>query len=500
MRDETLLATPSESEATDAVAIERWCDLLISAGLVRRTLDGTLDKLYRVASLTRDRLSLEAWRTLEPLLRRPPLARERHAAPPIGDCSTCSTTACGWLAAFHGLMHENMTRNFGWSFLDMGRRVERACNLCEAILLGSSASRSGARRRPARLLFLLELADSFITYRSRYRLEPMLPLVLDLLLVDETNPRSLAYPAGQHLAATSTALPQSEQGGSRTDEQRLMLSLLTAMRLADVEALAKDETRARSCRRRAAQPAAPAAAALRRPSSGATSTWSRRSRTACARAHRAEAMIYDVSHRTTYRYSHAGGAVAAPRAPVAARRRAPEGGAPQPADRAGAVLRTEREDYFGNRVVMLDIEEEHHELVIHARSTIERDGAATCRSWRCRTPWERVVAAHRRPERPASISTWCATPAPPGTRARPRDRRLCAAFVPAGRPVLEARLGPHAAHLRRLHVRQRRRPTSRRRSRTCCSSAAACARTSRTWRSPACARCGCRPATSAATC
>ena len=36
------------------------------------------------------------------------------------------------LAAFHGLTHENMTRNFGWSFLDMGRRMARAHRLVES--------------------------------------------------------------------------------------------------------------------------------------------------------------------------------------------------------------------------------------------------------------------------------------------------------------------------------------------------------------------------------
>ena len=59
--------------------------------------------------------------------------------------------------------------------------------------LEREASESG------RLLFALEVADSILTYRSRYLFAPMLPLVLDLLLVDETNPRSLGYPARQHL-------------------------------------------------------------------------------------------------------------------------------------------------------------------------------------------------------------------------------------------------------------------------------------------------------------
>jgi uncharacterized alpha-E superfamily protein len=67
--------------------------------------------------------------------------------------------------------------------------------------------------------------------------------VLDLLLLDETNPRSLAYQLAsisQHL----TKLPQSSQGTSLTDERRIILAMLTSIRLADVESFAKDASRA----------------------------------------------------------------------------------------------------------------------------------------------------------------------------------------------------------------------------------------------------------------
>ena len=134
-----------------------------------------------------------------------------------------------------------MTRNKGWSFLDMGRRIERAGNMSEAILW--LFSRPLPREEEAgRLFYILEVADSFITYRSRYRLDPMLALVLDLLLLDETNPRSLAYQLAsisQHLGS----LPQSQGASVLTDERRLILSMLTSIRYFDVEALAKDETR-----------------------------------------------------------------------------------------------------------------------------------------------------------------------------------------------------------------------------------------------------------------
>jgi uncharacterized alpha-E superfamily protein len=225
---------------SNRAAIERMVRLLISSSSGRRTLERTLDKLYRVASLTRDRLSLEGWRVLSHF--RP--GEDWRKALLTGGTEEMLDhieDGLGWLAAFNGLMHENMTRNYGWSFLEMGRRIERAFNLSEAILslFGEPLERE---EETGRLMFLLELADSFITYRSRYRLDPMLPLVLDLLLLDETNPRSLAY----QLSGISThlaSLPQSRQGAGLPEERRVILALLTAVRLADVEAFAADATR-----------------------------------------------------------------------------------------------------------------------------------------------------------------------------------------------------------------------------------------------------------------
>jgi uncharacterized alpha-E superfamily protein len=124
----------------------------------------------------------------------------------------------------------------------MGRRMGRAGNLAE-LLRGIFGKARAGEDDSGSLLFTLELADSFITYRSRYRLDPMLPLVLDLLLLDESNPRSLAYQlasVSSHLAE----LPQSKQGAGLTEERRLILTMLTSVRLADVEAIAADPTRA----------------------------------------------------------------------------------------------------------------------------------------------------------------------------------------------------------------------------------------------------------------
>jgi uncharacterized circularly permuted ATP-grasp superfamily protein/uncharacterized alpha-E superfamily protein len=228
---------PAEWEATDTRLIEQLARNLMTSAEWHYGLPRTLDNIHRVASITRDRLSLEAWRTLNDFYSS---RRWRVEAMPtaIGDSLRLLEDGLRVLAAFHGLTHENMTRNFGWSFLDMGRRMGRAGNLAELLRGIFGRARSGEDDAGS-LLFTLELADSFITYRSRYRLAPMLPLVLDLLLTDESNPRAIAFQLAE-LARHIDSLPQSSDR-HRIEEQRMALRLLTGVRLADVAALARPE-------------------------------------------------------------------------------------------------------------------------------------------------------------------------------------------------------------------------------------------------------------------
>lgn len=200
------------------------------------SLINAFDGIYRVASLTRDRLSLEAWRTLSSF-RVDEAWRRRMVEAGASELQDEIEDKLSLVATFSGHLHENMTRNFGWFFLDMGRRLERAYNLCDTLhLLFFPAV--GEDESNEDLNFILRLADSYITYRSRYRLQPMLPLVLDLLLMDETNPRSVAYQVAgltQHLEA----LPQQANGSALSRERRIVLALQTAIRLADVNDLAR---------------------------------------------------------------------------------------------------------------------------------------------------------------------------------------------------------------------------------------------------------------------
>jgi uncharacterized circularly permuted ATP-grasp superfamily protein/uncharacterized alpha-E superfamily protein len=197
-------------------------------------LQETLTHLHRTASLVRDRLSHDAWRTLQRFYTET-VDRSHHArwfggSLDKGEAIELLDDTVRALAAFNGMEMENMTRNHGWRFLDMGRRLERAQHLSEllrSVLIHGNPEDDGS------LILLLELADSFMTYRSRYLTTPILPPVIDLLLLDETNPRSVGFQMVA-LAEHVEQLPRDTERSLRNPAQRTMLALLTANRLAEI--------------------------------------------------------------------------------------------------------------------------------------------------------------------------------------------------------------------------------------------------------------------------
>jgi len=134
------------------------------------------------------------------------------------------------LAAFAGMEMENMTRGHGWRFLDIGRRLERSTNIATLVQGALKVERAGV----GVLEPVLEIADSVMTYRRRYFAQPLWPPVLDMLLADETNPRSLAFQVDA-LADHVANLPQ-ENGRGR--ESRQIDALRGLIEGADLTALA----------------------------------------------------------------------------------------------------------------------------------------------------------------------------------------------------------------------------------------------------------------------
>lgn len=209
-------------------------------------LQESLEHLHRTASLVRDRLSADAWSILSRLhsksTGRLDVGEPTSGRIDMGGSLEILDDAVRSLSAFSGMEMENMTRNHGWRFLDMGRRVERALHLAQ--LLRSLIAR-GDPEADGTLVMILELADSIMTYRSRYLTTPLVPPVIDLLVLDETNPRSIAFQMSV-LDDHVERLPRdTELSDVRSPQQREVLSLLTEIRLSDIAELCHQDSNGR---------------------------------------------------------------------------------------------------------------------------------------------------------------------------------------------------------------------------------------------------------------
>ncbi|MEE4751340.1 circularly permuted type 2 ATP-grasp protein [Pseudomonas alliivorans] len=152
------------------------------------SLRANLQRLQWAASQVRGKLSRENWQALVEL-QREALSLESEE-PDFGELLDFLNRLVMSLAALSGFALDDMTRDEGWSFLMIGRRIERLKFLSmslAAFLRGTTVSDQ------AGLEWLLELGNSSITYRSRYMAVPHLIPVLDLLLLDDQNPHAVLF-------------------------------------------------------------------------------------------------------------------------------------------------------------------------------------------------------------------------------------------------------------------------------------------------------------------
>jgi uncharacterized alpha-E superfamily protein len=141
------------------------------------------------------------------------------------------------LAAFGGLANDSVTRGDGWRFLDLGRKLERAL---ETVSLLRNTLVFPASPEAPLLEALLEIADSSMTYRRRYQGSVQPAAVLDLLLADEGNPRSLAF----QLAVVTEhveRLPREIDNSPGSPEQSLLKSTLETVRATGADRLAASD-------------------------------------------------------------------------------------------------------------------------------------------------------------------------------------------------------------------------------------------------------------------
>ena len=134
-------------------------------------------------------------------------------------------------------------RTSGWTFLDMGRRLERAewiIRTLDSVIQHQISLDQEKNINSQSLQLLLDIFDSSLTYRSRYRLTPTLGPVIDLLLLDETNPRSLGFQILQ-LTTHIDNLPRKSQRTYSSPEEKILLEVSTKLRLMDPSSINQDD-------------------------------------------------------------------------------------------------------------------------------------------------------------------------------------------------------------------------------------------------------------------
>jgi len=199
------------------------------------SLGSTVRSVRRLAGMVRDRISIDMWRALNGLADFPAdPAHYGEDGPTPADVLDLLNRTVLTLAAFGGLAVESMTRGEGWRFLDLGRRLERSLHMIA--LLNGTLTYPSAQDGPV-LEAILEVADSGMTYRRRYLGSLQAEAVLDLLVFDESNPRSLA---SQLVALEDDVnhLPRPPRGAGRSPEQRFALAALSSVRMGEPEKLA----------------------------------------------------------------------------------------------------------------------------------------------------------------------------------------------------------------------------------------------------------------------
>jgi uncharacterized circularly permuted ATP-grasp superfamily protein/uncharacterized alpha-E superfamily protein len=180
------------------------------------SLPSTLSEISRIGGSVRERLSADMMLLIGQLAN----CIKSEVRVELPEYPAMLTGCLQLLSAFSGMERENLNRGSGWFFMSIGRRLERAIYLTRQL---REITTPLAVEDWSFLECLLEVEDSSMTYRTRYytTLQPV--AVLDVLMADETNPRSLDFQLN-HLVDLYGKLPRHSPAD--LEAMREMLALL----------------------------------------------------------------------------------------------------------------------------------------------------------------------------------------------------------------------------------------------------------------------------------
>ncbi|HYA66231.1 MAG TPA: circularly permuted type 2 ATP-grasp protein [Burkholderiaceae bacterium] len=151
-----------------------------------------LAALAGAAAQIRDRLAFEHWHQITATVERYTASITRsdgHETLAPDDALAALASLVVGLAAITGAQADGMTRDDGWRLLTIGRQIERLICMNEVL---HAFFASGSMRHESGFDLVLAMFNSTITYRSRYQGQRDITALVDLLVLESANPRSLA--------------------------------------------------------------------------------------------------------------------------------------------------------------------------------------------------------------------------------------------------------------------------------------------------------------------
>ncbi|MDF0597145.1 circularly permuted type 2 ATP-grasp protein [Psychromarinibacter halotolerans] len=181
----------------------------------------------RSAGSIRDRFSVDGWNALTDLLRT--MERLAPKLRPGDDAARAMSVFLRKISGFSGLVHENMYRFTGWRFLSVGRAMERAWATSNVLCSFTAPDAPEGSSDIA-----IEAGDSIMSHRRRFAVGAGRETVLDLLLLDALNPRSVLHQLTmmhEHLRY----LPVHHDGPRMTPVLRQVMRMETDLAVATAE-------------------------------------------------------------------------------------------------------------------------------------------------------------------------------------------------------------------------------------------------------------------------
>jgi uncharacterized circularly permuted ATP-grasp superfamily protein/uncharacterized alpha-E superfamily protein len=251
----TLLSSSEPATQQDAACLLHFClqangsgDSTAPAGIT--TAQVTLESLFNTANphgvaavlqnllfnaqSVREYFSEDTWYVLDKLQTAVYQWPALSAQPQMATLQRTLDEVVLLQTAIYGLNNETMSRTQTLRFMDLGQHLERALQTCSLLQAVFTHTPPG----DALLEALLRLADTLLTYRRRYQAELYAPAIIDLLLLDDSTPRSVGYQCASLLRQTEK-LPalQAGVGLKPGREQRLAMELVALLHQLDPQQL-----------------------------------------------------------------------------------------------------------------------------------------------------------------------------------------------------------------------------------------------------------------------